>query len=202
MLDDTQEKEVSKRVRELEWQVMQLSHDLIHDPLTGLKTRGYFEEQVGTYLSMREKASTLRRENFGFKTFSIIFFDIDHFKKVNDTYGHDTGDLVLQKVAEVLRTSLRIGDTAARWGGEEMLASLLGAAEKDAAIKAEEIRKKVQALPFTHPSALKITISSGVATFEGDTDLKGLVKRADEALYKAKEAGRNKVVRYSELRSR
>ena len=154
---------------------------------------------------MREKEASAghhRRENFGFTTFSVVFFDIDHFKKVNDTYGHDTGDLVLQKVAEVLRTGLRTGDTAARWGGEEMLISLLGAGEADAAAKAEEIRRKIAALSFTHPAELKVTISSGAATFEGDTDLKGLVKRADEALYKAKETGRNKVVRYSELRSK
>lgn len=201
-MPDNGERELAKRVRELEWQVKLLEHDLIHDPLTGLKTRPYFEEQIGTYLAMRQKeeASAQRRENFGFKTLSLIFFDIDHFKKVNDTYGHETGDLVLQKVAETIKTSLRAGDTVARWGGEEMVAGLLGANEADAAAKAEAIRKKVAALSF-RPSALKATISSGVAVFEGDADLAALVKRADQALYKAKETGRNKVVRYSELRS-
>lgn len=206
MLDDIQDKEIAKRVRELEWQVMQLSHDLIHDPLTGLKTRAYFEEQVGPYLRIIREAGSFgesqRKERFGFSTLSVIFFDIDRFKSVNDTYGHDTGDLVLQQVAHVIKTSVRTSDTVARWGGEEMVASLLGATEEDVVYKAEEIRKKVSELTFTHPSALKVTISSGVATFESDQDLASLVKRADQALYAAKETGRNKVVRYTELRSR
>lgn len=142
-----------------------------------------------------------RRESFGFETLSVIFFDIDHFKKVNDTYGHEAGDIVLQDVAQAIKTSVRSGDTVARWGGEEMLASLLGATEADAADKAEAIRKKVAGLVFPGVPGLKVTISSGVATHEEGEDLKTLVKRADQSLYKAKETGRNKVVRYSELKS-
>jgi diguanylate cyclase (GGDEF)-like protein len=201
MLDDAEAKEVEKRIRELEWQVTQLQHDLIHDPLTGLKTRAYFEEQVGTYLAFPKKGREERKESFGFETLSIVFFDIDHFKKVNDTYGHEAGDAVLQDVAQAIKTSLRSGDTVARWGGEEMVASLLGASEAAAAAKAEEIRAKVAKLAFPGVPGLKVTISSGVATHETGEDLKTLVKRADQGLYKAKETGRNKVVRYSELKS-
>lgn len=201
MLDDAQEKEALKRVRELEWKVTQLAHDLIHDPLTGLKTRPYFEEQMGTYLSFPKKGETMRRESFGFESLSVIFFDIDHFKKVNDTYGHEAGDTVLQDVAQAIKTSLRSGDTVARWGGEEMVAGLLGATEADAAAKADEIRIKVMAMTFPEVRGLKVTVSAGVATHEEGEDLKALVKRADQVLYKAKETGRNKVVTYSQLKS-
>lgn len=194
--------DLSKKVRELEWQVTQLAHDLIHDPLTGLKTRAYFEEQFGVYFRNVSRGEDLRRaERFGFKTLSVIFLDIDHFKKVNDVHGHETGDVVLQEVAQAIKASLRHGDTVARWGGEEMVAGLLGADELEAAAKAEEIRQKVEKLTFSEAPSLKVTISSGVATLEDDQDLLALVKRADKALYKAKEAGRNRVVKYSELRS-
>ena len=193
----------SKQVRELEWRVTQLTHDLIHDPLTGLKTRAYFEEQFGVYLANLQatEGGTQRRENFGYKNLSIAFFDIDFFKKVNDTHGHDIGDLVLQKVAETIKMSLRGEDTVSRFGGEEMVAGLLGADEEAAAAKADEIRQKVENLVFDNPSALKVSVSAGIATFNDSLSLKDLIKQADQALYQAKQTGRNKVVRYSELKS-
>src|SRR3989338_7900063 len=116
-----------KRIAELEIQVHELEMDLIHDSLTKLKTRAFFEEELGAYLAtLTGNEQGKRKEWFGFKNISFIFFDIDHFKSVNDTYGHDVGDMVLHKVAEIIQTSLRTGDTAARWGGEEMVVSLLG----------------------------------------------------------------------------
>src|SRR3990167_4467430 len=116
------------RIKELESQVHDLEKDLIHDSLTGLKTRAFLEEELGIYLNAIAYNKDGKRKNwFGFKNLSIIFFDIDHFKKVNDTYGHAIGDLVLKRVAETIQKSLRTGDTLARWGGEEMVVSLLGA---------------------------------------------------------------------------
>ena len=109
------------------------------------------------------------------------------------------GDKVLRKVAETIRSALRTGDTTARWGGEEMIASLLGADEKDTVIKAEEIRKKVEELIFPEHPNLHLTISSGIASSENGLTMPELVKRADEALYEAKRTGRNKVVAYSEI---
>lgn len=193
----TQDKD--KRIAELEAEVRNLEKDLISDPLTGLKTRNFFEDELDTYLTVltgNEKGK--RKEWFGFRNISIIFFDIDHFKNVNDTYGHDVGDTVLQKVAETIRDSLRTGDTSARWGGEEMIVSLLGASEKDAVAKAEEIRRKVEDLTFPEVSGLHLTISSGVASSEKGLTLSELVKRADKALYTAKSTGRNKVVAYGD----
>lgn len=193
--------ELQKRIDELEKQVYGLEKDLIHDSLTGLKTRAFFEEELGVYLAViAHNQQGKRKEWFGFKNISIIFFDIDYFKKVNDTYGHDIGDAVLRKVAETIRASLRTGDTPARWGGEEMVASLLGANEEDAKAKAEEIRMKIEALSFPEATDLRLTISSGVASSEKDIVLSELVKRADQALYKAKETGRNKVVAYGDTK--
>ncbi len=188
-----------KHIDELEAQVYDLEKDLIHDPLTGLKTRVFFEEEVGVYLAtVAYSEQGKRKEWFGFRNISIIFFDIDHFKSVNDTYGHDVGDAVLLKVAKTIQASLRTGDTAARWGGEEMIASLLGASEKDALVKAEEIRAEVESLTFPEAPNLHLTISSGVAASAKGMTLPELVKRADQALYVAKSAGRNKVMAYGD----
>jgi diguanylate cyclase (GGDEF)-like protein len=197
---------MAERIRALEQHVDELEHDLIHDRLTGLKTRAFFEEEVGVYLDIiksQDESDTggisKRKQRFGFRNLSLIFFDIDHFKKVNDTYGHDTGDVVLKKVAQAIRSCLRTGDTLARWGGEEMVASLLGASEQDAAAKAEEVRQSVEKLAFPDTAGLSVTISSGIASSDTASSLDELVKHSDQALYKAKETGRNKVVSYSTL---
>ncbi len=192
--------ELERKIKELEAQVHDLENDLIHDSLTGLKTRAFIEEELEVYLeAIAYNERGKRKEWFGFRHISVIFFDIDHFKKVNDTYGHDVGDSILKKVAETIRTSLRTGDTAARWGGEEMVASLLGANEDDAALKADEVRKSIEGLTFKEAPDLKLTISVGVASSEKGVKLLELIKHADLAVYKAKESGRNKVVKYSEL---
>ncbi len=199
----TSKENLEEKVKELESQVSELEHNLIHDPLTGLKTRAFFEEEVSVYLDIldqqSEHSTSQRKERFGFRNLSIIFFDIDHFKKINDQYGHDIGDVVLKKVALAIRSSLRTGDTLARWGGEEMIASLLGADEHDAKAKAEEIRQKIGSLIFADTPGLEVTISAGVATSERGVKIFDLEKRADKALYKAKQSGRNMVVSYTEL---
>ncbi|OHA92037.1 MAG: hypothetical protein A3J09_00875 [Candidatus Zambryskibacteria bacterium RIFCSPLOWO2_02_FULL_51_21] len=190
-----------KLITELQDEIVRLEDNLIHDNLTGLKTRAFLEHELSVYLEIIKQSSsveTQRRERFGFKNLSLIFLDIDFFKKVNDAHGHDIGDLVLKRVAESVASNVRTGDTVARWGGEEMVVSLLGASEKDAVLKAEEIRAKVEELGFPEASGLEVTMSAGVASSENGLTLEDLVKRADEALYKAKETGRNKVVSYSE----
>jgi diguanylate cyclase (GGDEF)-like protein len=190
-----------KTIKELEGKVHVLEDRLNHDKLTSLKNRGYFEEKSKAFLVNTEKIKQdNRRQWTGFNDISFLFFDIDHFKKINDTYGHDIGDEVLKKVADLLKSSLRVGDIVARWGGEEFVAILLGAKEKDAKTKAEEIRKKVEEMSFDNPADLKITMSIGVAEFEIGKNFEDMVKHSDEALYKAKETGRNKVVVYSELK--
>lgn len=193
--------ELVKTIKELEGKVHVLEDRLNHDKLTSLKNRGYFEEKSKAFLGNTEKIKQdNRRQWTGFNDISFLFFDIDHFKKINDTYGHDIGDEVLKKVADLLKNSLRVGDIVARWGGEEFVAILLGAHEVEAKKKAEEIRKKVEEMSFENPADLKITMSIGVAEFEIGKNFEDMVKHSDEALYRAKETGRNKVVVYSEIK--
>jgi len=198
------EKEILEaRVKELEAEVQTLGKDLIHDGLTGLKTKAFFEEEAGVYFSIAVNSSSeqasKRRQWFGFKNVSFVFFDIDHFKKVNDTYGHPAGDEVLKAVAETIKTSVREGDTVARWGGEEIALTLIGVTEHYAIQKAEEIRRQVENIKFGKIPELKITISAGVASAEAGQTFEAVLARADKALYRAKETGRNKVVGYSEI---
>lgn len=197
MSDEQNKKELLARIAELESQVQGLEKNLIHDSLTGLKTRAFFEEEAKIYLDMvRNVSSDKRKQWFGFKNISFLFLDIDYFKKVNDTYGHDVGDVVLKKVALTVRQSVRIGDTVARWGGEEIVAALLGADLNDAKDKAEDIRKRVEELTFAEAPELKVTLSIGVVSSETSLNFEDLIKDADKALYQSKEGGRNKVTVY------
>lgn len=195
------EKETLKaRITELERENERLEADLIHDHLTGLKTRKFFEEELGIYLETIKKSRlSRRREWFGFRVLSVILFDADYFKRLNDTHGHLVGDEALQKIASVVGGSLREGDTAARWGGEEIIALLPGASERDAVKKAEEIRREVEFIRLEDVSDLKLSVSAGVAQSESGISMDELVKRTDRALYHAKKRGRNRVSAYSEL---
>lgn len=192
--------QLEEKVQELEQKIRVLEADLIHDALTGLKTRKYFTEEAGKYYeALLDKHTHKRKEWFGFKHLGIIFFDIDHFKKINDTHGHATGDGVLVAVANAIKNGVRSGDIAARWGGEEMVVALLGVDEKGTERKAEMIRKSIEQMSFNNLPDIQVTISAGVAAFEPGITFDEMVQRADKALYEAKESGRNKVVTFSAL---
>jgi diguanylate cyclase (GGDEF)-like protein len=199
----TEAEKLKKQIKLLEAELLRLEKNLIHDPLTGLKTRAFFEQEARIYVDVVAQASSdrgsRRKQWYAFKNVSFVFLDIDHFKKVNDKFGHDVGDEVLKAVAETIKLSLRDGDTAARWGGEELVASLVGATERNAFDKAEDIRRQVEDLKFKGVSKLKVTVSAGVATVESGQTFETIMKRVDKALYKAKLSGRNKIVKYSEL---
>ena len=149
-----------------------------HDNLTGIFNREKFNT-VYENLKIKNNAS-------------LIMFDIDHFKKVNDTYGHDIGDEVLKALCACVKHELRERDIFIRWGGEEFLILLPRLKESQLFSIAERIRKSVQAL--TVPKLPKITISLGATQIKNDKDKQTSLKRVDEALYKAKESGRNKTV--------
>ena len=164
------------------------------DYLTGLRTRGYFEQQ----LELEIKRSERRRQKF-----SLLMIDIDHFKELNDTFGHHVGDQVLRDIASILMSDMREVDTVARYGGEEFVMVLPETTEAGAMYVAQRLRKAVEQTNFFagSPQAIRhLTISIGVAVFDIDAQFKrDLIEFADAALYAAKRNGRNRVVCYSEL---
>ncbi len=155
------------------------------DHLTGLFNRRYLMEALE-----KEVQRSVRKGG----NLSLIMLDIDHFKSVNDTYGHLQGDVVLQKVALHLQKELRSYDIAARYGGEEFVAVLPDASLTEATFVAERVRMAVQSAKFSGDlSKLSITASLGVASFPNkDCTTDGFIKMADDALYRAKDLGRNR----------
>lgn len=136
-------------------------------------------------------STTLRNAYVYNEPFTIILFDIDYFKKINDMYGHNVGDMVLIQLASLVKSQLRSNDTFARWGGEEFIILSEGSVGKDATYLASRLRQTIEAFAFDEIDG--ITCSFGVSQYQsGDTETT-LLKRADDALYKAKENGRNKV---------
>jgi len=157
------------------------------DHLTGLFNRRYMMETLG-----KELQRCIRKGG----DLSFILLDIDHFKLVNDTYGHLQGDVVLKIVSQLLQKELRSYDFAARYGGEEYVAILPDSSLKDAVLVAERIRLSIQDTKFSDELAgLDLTVSLGVASFPtaGISTVDGFIKLADDALYRAKNSGRNRV---------
>jgi diguanylate cyclase (GGDEF)-like protein len=130
---------------------------------------------------------------------AILMADIDHFKKVNDTYGHPAGDEVLKKFAQVAGSALRRSDLLCRWGGEEFLILLRGTEQEDAIETADRIRRRVESIIF-HPyeDCGQLTVSIGSAAAPPKKQLEQLVIEADQALYRAKSEGRNRVVAFAQ----
>jgi len=156
----------------------------ITDNLTGLFNRLHIEDVLENVLYSSRR--------YGHPS-SIIMIDIDHFKQVNDTWGHLVGDEVLVQVSDIFRRSMRKSDVPGRWGGEEFLIVCQDTDEDNSYLMAEKICHQVANAEF--PSAKAITISAGVAGFrEGDDRVK-IIQRSDSALYRAKELGRNRVER-------
>lgn len=134
-----------------------------------------------------------RAKRYGF-IFAVIMIDIDHFKEVNDTYGHDTGDFVLSAVAKILQSTIRETDILGRWGGEEFLILLPHTDIFEAEKLAEKLRQSVEGYSFD--TVGRKTCSFGVSVFNlEEDDCKETLKRADKALYSAKNSGRNRVER-------
>ena len=128
--------------------------------------------------------------------FAVLALDIDHFKRINDGYGHEAGDRVLQQLAALLVNNSRAGDYLFRLGGEEFLMLLVDTGLNGARRAAEKLRASVEREVFRLPQeqTLSVTMSIGLACFDGHPDYQQMMRRADEALYKAKEGGRNQVV--------
>ncbi len=162
-------------------------HIAATDALTGIANR-----RQGHTVLEREVARAVRYQN----CLSVILADVDHFKHVNDTYGHAIGDEVLRRIAAVTSRVLRTSDIAVRWGGEEVLVVLPHADLVHATMVAERIRTAIATMPPITDGPLRVTFSLGVATLApGDAGWEPLVARADQALYRAKAGGRNRVER-------
>jgi len=160
----------------------ELQHQATHDLLTGAYNRLRFEELL--------EQEAERAHRYG-TPFALIMLDIDRFKGVNDTYGHDAGDAILRDLVQFVGSRLRGPDTLARWGGEEFMVLLPETGRQGAEDLAEQLRAAVAGHAF--PGAGPITISAGVAEYHADRPLKALLKAVDDALYRAKERGRNRV---------
>jgi diguanylate cyclase (GGDEF)-like protein len=183
--------ELAQRNREAALLREKLREQAMRDQLTGLYNRHYVEEWFGL---------ELRRAQRHGRPLAALILDIDHFKRFNDTFGHEAGDLVLREVASVLRQFARESDVASRYGGEEFLVLLPECSFDDARCKAEQLRGEVAKLELRYGNKPlgPVTVSLGVAAFPDHAkESEALLRCADEALYMAKQTGRNRVVAYS-----
>ena len=160
-----------------------IKEEATRDPLTGLFNRGKFNSVLTQEIALSNSTNT---------SLSIIFLDIDYFKNVNDTYGHDVGDDVLVSLAKLLNSVIRAGDFVSRWGGEEFVITLKATNASQAAIVAEKLRAIVSKYNFEGIG--QQTISLGVTEYKDKEAEKEFIKRVDTALYEAKNSGRNRVV--------
>lgn len=163
----------------------QLYEHAVIDPLTRLYNRRHLESVIEYVFSKREDNAT-----------SIIMIDIDHFKSVNDVFGHQCGDVVLQSLAKTIQNETRKNDTPSRWGGEEFVILLPSISLENAVIIAERIRAKIQELDILCPEnrVIKITLTAGVVARQENESFQLMLERADVALYRGKNEGRNRIV--------
>lgn len=165
----------------------QLEALALTDPLTGLKNRRFFEESLLANLSQYRRTQA---------SFSLFIIDIDHFKSINDTYGHPVGDLVLTKLGQLLRAESRELDVVARVGGEEFMLVLPNVGRGQAVAIAERYRARIEATPM---GEYRITASLGISTCGPEDTEQTMVGKADQALYASKSGGRNRVTHADDL---
>jgi len=178
-----------QRIVQLQSELLEAKKDLLiqsrTDPLTGVLNRRAILSQLESELSRSKRGNT---------NISISMLDLDHFKKINDTYGHLAGDAVLRECMNRIGDSIRNYDSIGRFGGEEFLVVFPEAKQEDALLIAERIRKNVVEKDVNVNGVhISFTISQGLATANGDMTVDNLIAMADEALYRAKENGRNRV---------
>ncbi len=174
---------VEATTADLEEANQQLQYYASHDRLTGVLNRGEIETRLH---------STMKAVNREIYCASVVMFDIDDFKKINDTYGHDAGDHVLQCISKILREKTRAYDHIGRWGGEEFFLVLIATNKQDAYHTGERIRQAIANYDFGEQ--IKVTISLGVTEVRTGEELIDLYRRVDEALYHAKENGKNQTI--------
>lgn len=177
-------RELGKKNKELAQANRRITELMRTDPLTGLANRRFFQERFAEVLALA------KRKRSGL---TLIMADLDFFKNINDNYGHDAGDRVLQEFASLLQENCRTEDLPVRFGGEEFLVLLSQTAAAQALQLAERLRGLLEAADILG-NGIKITASMGIAELTSEDTMDSLLKRADLALYQAKETGRNRVV--------
>lgn len=184
-----QYEELAARIFSLLRRTMIFSQLAFRDPLTGIFNRRYFDNQMQLELKRNERFPA---------PISIAFIDIDRFKRVNDTYGHSIGDLVLQAMAHTLQENVRSTDLVARFGGEEFVIIFPNTTGRQAAVLIQGILNKIRRGPITEHEgqAFNITFSAGIAQWQPGSDVHKWINSADETMYKAKEQGRNRCLIY------
>jgi len=159
-----------------------LNHLSKTDQLTGIANRRKIQE------ALEQEVERFLRDQL---PFSIVLFDIDHFKKINDHHGHDTGDQVLAELARQIKSRIRRRDVFGRWGGEEFILLFPETSHAEASQIAEQLRSQIAQQTFT--KNLHVTLSCGVSEFQGDLSLQEVLIEVDQKMYQAKEQGRNRV---------
>jgi diguanylate cyclase (GGDEF)-like protein len=173
-------------VNQLQSDLNRYKNESIQDHMTGLYNRKYMDMKLAEEIDRFKRMGT---------PFSIVMADIDKFKNVNDTYGHQVGDQVLKHMAQLIKENIRKTDFAFRYGGEEFMMMLVNADTRNATHVSEMIRKKLEATNFSlKDCSFNVTASFGIAQFKPEDTAESAIKLADERLYTAKQSGRNKIV--------
>jgi diguanylate cyclase len=179
---------VTHELAQLREEYQRVRSEALEDPVTGIKNRRAFNNTIASLCDVAKTAG---------KPLSLLMVDIDHFKRVNDTYGHVTGDAVLKWIAQVINSQVRGGDFLARYGGEEFAVLLQDTTLAGAEKVAEHIRRKTESQKLKHSefghNIGAITVSIGLTIYERGEDVDAFIERADDALYHAKQGGRNRV---------
>ena len=177
--------QLSRSKRSLEEAFVALEHAASHDALTGIYNRRQLNEILQQELRRAERYGT---------QFSVCLIDLDHFKSINDTYGHGAGDAVLAAFAGMLTDCMRDTDHVGRYGGEEFLVVMSGTSREGAIITADRIRVMAKSRPFKGlPDTFRLTVSAGMASHVKGESIEQTVTRADTALYRAKHLGRDRI---------
>ena len=172
--------------------ISDLEHETFTDPLTGIYNRRFMEQRLA------EEVSKARRYDF---QLSVLMFDLDYFKRVNDEHGHQAGDRLLVEISKLVGDQLRDSDILARYGGEEFLIVAPNTGAPEAMLLAQRLRRTIESQGFLRdydaiePSELKVTVSIGISSFgDGRDNDEAMIHDADKNLYRAKSEGRNRVV--------
>lgn len=184
--------EIYNQIEKKQIELMEINSGLVKisntDKLTGIANRRLFQEKLEEQIELYKKEG---------EKFSLLIIDIDYFKKVNDTYGHQIGDIIIQKLANILKNQSGLEDIVARFGGEEFTIIIPHTDDRQAMLFAKELNLVIETTQWKEIE--KLTVSVGVATFsENDTE-ESIIKNADKALYYSKERGRNRATHFSEI---